>query len=199
MEGFLCGFVILLIYIYLFALFFISVLFSKGKGKTFYGLVPWAKPGVTRQAAWQPVRFRSCGADLHELGSHRVMMGIPGAHAEIHQISWHTVDSNGLGAKTGRENVRKPQLVNVISCSFPINSHLFSMYLHAYLHCNRYILILNLHLTSDKLWQAGNVAKSFCIMQNSTYLNPVMADDCYLPLVESCIVKSYAFLQKSRC
>lgn len=115
------------------------------------------------------------------------------------QKSTRSHDSNGLGTKTGRENIRKPQPVNVISCSFPINSHLFSMYLHAYLPGNMYILILNLHLTSDKLWQAENTAKSFCIMQNSTYLNPMMADDCYLPLKESCIVKSYAFLQKSRC
>lgn len=176
------------------------MLFSKGEGKTFHGSVPWAKASVTSSAqAWQPLRFRSCGADLYELGSHRAIVRVPEAHEEMHQISWHRVDSNGLGAKTGRENDRKPQAVNIISCSFPINSCLFSMYLHAYLHIHTYMLILRLHLTFDKLWQAWNISQSFCIMQNSTYLNPMMADDCYLPLKESCIVKSYAFLQKSRC
>lgn len=145
MEGFLCdpvGF--------FFALFFISVLFSKGEGKTFYGLVPWAKPSVTSTAqAWQPLRFRSCGADFNELGSPRANMWVPGA--EIPQISWHTVHSNGLGDKIGRENYREPQPINIISCSFLINSHLFSMYLHAYSHTHPYILILTLHLTFDKL------------------------------------------------
>lgn len=40
----------------------------------------------------------------------------------------------GPGAETDRKIDRKPQAVNVISRSFRINSHLFSLYLHTYLH-----------------------------------------------------------------
>lgn len=59
----------------------------------------------------------------------------PGGRAEMHQLSWHRVDSNGLGAKTERKFGRHPQAVNIISCSFLISSDLFTLCLiYTYVH-----------------------------------------------------------------
>lgn len=78
------------------------------------------------------------------------------------QVSWQRIDNNGPGAKTDVKIDRKPQAISIISCSFLINFHLFSLYLHIYVPI--YILILSLPLTFHKSWQAWDITKSFCIM-----------------------------------